>query len=268
MISVREFVTNSEPGFALGIQNPWGDDCGHEEYCLFHGKIWKWSLWLKIPELFKPKKRWVDLSKKSWARVGEDGRKGYWEHIRRDYSISFTPEAVYLRYGIQPGCWKRDDPENSDHSKVFQYPWQLTHVRHSILDLNQRIAYNSKEWDELTKPKWNMNHEQSFNFIQDSSCITFFEYFDKYNNCTVRARAYVEEREWHVGLWKWMHRFTKMFDWGRFVRRQLYVEFLEGVGPRKGSWKGGVMVCGFDILPGETTNDAVERFKNEWDPKR
>lgn len=268
MISVKEFSTCSEPGFALGIQTPWGDDCGYEKYCLFHGKIWKWSLWLKVPEFFKPRKKWVDLSKESWATVGKDGRKGYWEHIMRDYGFSFTPDALHVRYGIQPGYWSARDPKNSDHSKVFWYPWKLTHVRHSILDLNQKIVYTSKEWDNLTKPKWNMKHPQAFHFIQDASCIAFFDYYDKYNDCTVTARAYVEEREWHMGLWKWMRLFTKNFEWGRFIRRELYVEFFEEVGPRKGSWKGGVMGCSLYIRPGETTHEAIERFKNEWDPKR
>lgn len=41
------------------------------------------------------------------------------------------------------------------------------------------------------------------------------------------------------------------------------IEFSDEVGERTGSWKGGVLGCGFDMLPGERPVDALRRMELE-----
>lgn len=45
--------------------------------------------------------------------------------------------------------------------------------------------------------------------------------------------------------------------------RYIDVEFNDEVGERTGSWKGGVLGCGFDMLPGEAPADALRRMEAE-----
>lgn len=43
--------------------------------------------------------------------------------------------------------------------------------------------------------------------------------------------------------------------------RYIDVEFSGEVGERSGTWKGGTIGCGFDMLPGETPLDALRRME-------
>lgn len=45
--------------------------------------------------------------------------------------------------------------------------------------------------------------------------------------------------------------------------RYISVEFDEEVGEQTGSWKGGVLGCGFDMLPGERPVDTLRRMERE-----
>jgi len=47
------------------------------------------------------------------------------------------------------------------------------------------------------------------------------------------------------------------------TRRTIAVEFNEEVGERTGSWKGGVLGCGYDMKPGETRLECLRRMERE-----
>lgn len=70
------------------------------------------------------------------------------------------------------------------------------------------------------------------------------------------ATVYTEEREWR---WRWF----KWLPWPRIIRRCIDVSFNDEVGERTGSWKGGVMGCGYDVLPGEKMGDTLRRMERE-----
>ena len=44
------------------------------------------------------------------------------------------------------------------------------------------------------------------------------------------------------------------------IRRSLSLTFSEEVGPEKGSWKGGLMGTGIEMLPGELHEAAFRRY--------
>jgi len=66
------------------------------------------------------------------------------------------------------------------------------------------------------------------------------------------AAVYSEERE--LRRW-WLPR--------KRVYRSIVVSFDEEVGERSGSWKGGVLGCGYTMLPGETPRDTLRRMERE-----
>lgn len=86
--------------------------------------------------------------------------------------------------------------------------------------------------------------------------IHYSDFTDKYDGTVLTASFYVEEREWRR---KWFH-WTRL---GRTVRRSIDIKFSEEVGSRKGSWKGGTVGCGYDLLPGETPEECLKRMERE-----
>ena len=99
-------------------------------------------------------------------------------------------------------------------------------------------GYKVYSWDN---PKI---HKQTANFV------------DKYDNTTVKATYYVEEREWRR---KWLT-WTKL---GNVVSKVIDVSFSDEVGARKGSYKGGTMGCSYEMKPGETALECLMRMENE-----
>ena len=83
-----------------------------------------------------------------------------------------------------------------------------------------------------------------------------YDYTDQYDGRVIPCVFWVEEREWRP---KWLT-WTGLF---RDVRRYIEIEFKDEVGPQKGSWKGGVMGCSYDLLPEETPMDCIKRMERE-----
>ena len=67
------------------------------------------------------------------------------------------------------------------------------------------------------------------------------------------ATCFVEERQWHR---KWLP-FLKMNS------RCISVEFSDEVGERTGSWKGGCIGCGYEMLEDESILDCLSRMEKE-----
>lgn len=84
-----------------------------------------------------------------------------------------------------------------------------------------------------------------------------YNYTDPYDGKVVPCRFWVEELEWRPKWLRWTKRFAK-------VRRFIEVEFSEEMGPRKGSWKGGTIGCGFNMLKGEHPTETILRMQKEY----
>lgn len=67
------------------------------------------------------------------------------------------------------------------------------------------------------------------------------------------ATIVADEREWRRAFW-----------WPRkMVRRSIDVTFNDEVGERTGSWKGGTIGCGYELLPNETPLACLRRMERE-----
>jgi len=60
--------------------------------------------------------------------------------------------------------------------------------------------------------------------------------------------------------WKW-HR--KWFPFLTKTRTCIDIEFDNEVGEGSGSWKGGVIGCSYDLLPGESVEECLRRMEKE-----
>lgn len=68
-----------------------------------------------------------------------------------------------------------------------------------------------------------------------------------------QATVYKESRQWH----------RKWFPWIKMNRTEISIEFSDEVGERSGSWKGGCIGCGYDVIKGETMLQTLQRMEKE-----
>lgn len=83
-----------------------------------------------------------------------------------------------------------------------------------------------------------------------------YSFTDKYDGQVIPTTIYVEEREWRPKWLKW----TSLFA---YKKRAIDVHFSKEVGKRKGSWKGGTIGCGYDLLSNEEPLDCLKRMEKE-----
>lgn len=249
--------------FALGLKTPYVEE-RHNPHNLVHIALFGHSWWIKIPQLIKPKEKWVDCSQYEWAKE-RDGKKGYTEQIQKDYGFSCNSEALHIHYGIQPGCWIRDDKENSDHTKVFWWPWHSTIVRHDLLypngDVFHRNLYPKNEYEEHLN--WhhvleNMKPKSDGKF-KDLAVYVELEHYNKSDGKLQKAyiRLTGEEREWRPKCTRWLPIFRK-------IERVVWCDSDTELGTRAGSWKGGMMGWGCEWRKGESMKESFRRWYKNW----
>ena len=125
--------------------------------------------------------------------------------------------------------------------KCWFAPWSWEHVRHEVL-YPEGMKKPTVSWD-----------------ISDGRIIEVHPYTYKLKNGgkqNVQATIYVEEREWR---WKW-------FTWSPFpklVQKSININFDGEVGERAGTWKGGTVGCGYDMLKNENMSETLKRMERE-----
>lgn len=140
--------------------------------------------------------------------------------------------------------------DGGSKSKSWDIPFvALQHYKHLVecKDDNGNISLvNSKELEE--NGKYYLSNERinkrEYNFT------------DPYDGAIVKATYNVETREWRRKWLKW----TPLFN---IKEKYIEVEFDSEVGKRKGSWKGGVVGCSYNMLPGETPEECIKRLEKD-----
>lgn len=135
--------------------------------------------------------------------------------------------------------------------KTINMPWSFEWCRTSILLKDGEWAHshkgkgNRKDFyeDEWKEKQWKETHPYTYTLSNG-----------KVQN--VEATITVSEREWRQRWLMW----TKLYN---KERRSMDVEFNQEVGERTGSWKGGVIGCGQDLLPGESPLQCLRRMESE-----
>lgn len=297
---VKEF-SSDRWGFALGIQSNDDDD---QDGNMLHIHVGPFNAYIETTTRFiKAKEEIVkpDWDAKTIARLGRDY---YIKYTRKDYGFSyysdFGHQQIHVHYGIQPGNWTRDDPENSDHTKVLNFPWNIEHVRHSVYFNDGSYACNGSyfhQWEfkkngkSITKDMDQVARETlfksvvPFEFPKDDTCeygfvtrehpniwsgvttdkpvYDFYTFSDPYDESKTLAKVNIEEREWVRGKWAWLRALLKYVPYCRIIRREMGIEFLDPVGYRKHDWKGGITGMSYSMLKGEYLYATWLRFIND-----
>lgn len=204
-----------------------------------------WVARLRLPALLSPWRRWVPTGHYEWARSPD---AGYWDEHPREYGFSLSDGFLQVFLGAQT----HDSTTTQSWSKFL--PWtQWRHIRTSFFDGNGRHFWT--EWD---RPRgFALRDDWAARKAVEKACPAAVFEFDDYDGKRIQATCRVEEREWRFGTgwFKWLSLFR-----APRICRSLSLEFSEEVGPEKGSWKGGTLGHGIDMLPDETPEAAFRRY--------
>jgi hypothetical protein len=243
--------------YAFNIRTPHEYyDSGHcaTKYCLLNISLGSRSWWWIIPQIIKPRKKWVDTSKEVWSK---NPNGGYWNYIAREYGFTMTEQNLHIHYGIQPGCWSSRDKKNSDHTKVFDIPWKNNTFVGQLFFAPDWAFY------DFVKPR---NNRGALDFDKlhavQESVPKFKIKFNDYDGEEIIATCYLTMRKYHCGTsWcKWLKYFTKSVEY-----YAIEVEYNKETGYEKGSWKGGTMAHGIQLQYGEDPVEAFKRYGSEDD---
>ncbi|MGF6738471.1 hypothetical protein [Paraburkholderia atlantica] len=196
---------------------------------------------IKLPELVKPYRRWVDCSKYGWA---ERPNAGYWDVHRREWGFSLHEGFLQVFFGPQT----HDSATTKSWSKFL--PWtQWRHVRMSYHGLDGELLRNFPEKRGFA------SFEERYAFSKSMRKRVFR--FRDYDGEEIEASTHIEEREWRFGegWFKWLSLFRRPR-----VQRSLDIAFSKEVGRKKGSWKGGTIGHSIEMLPGELHAEAFARY--------
>lgn len=168
----------------------------------------------------------------------------------REYGFELSGDSGhdFLRifFGAQTG--------SSSTSQMWScfLPWMdWRHVRCSLFD--NEGAHFWTEWDRRGELRDSWQARQAVG----AACPSVVFEFDDFDGKRIQATTRIQEREWRRGT-KWC-RWLSWFSRPR-IRRSLDITFSEEVGPGKGSWKGGTLGHGIEMLPGETHEGAFRRY--------
>ncbi len=184
-----------------------------------------WALRTHIPTILKPWGKYSEHRREYGFRLGRDGK---WY------------DFLTLYYGPQT--------HDSSTTRSWSYflPWtQKRMVRHSWYRPDGSL------FCELRGRGFRDFYDQK------EKCPKAEFQFSDYDGEVITATCVIEEREWlHGAGWcKWLGWFV-----APYVRRSLDLRFSAEVGPEKGSWKGGTLGHGIDMVPNETPQSAFERY--------
>lgn len=156
--------------------------------------------------------------------------------IDREYVRDDVPQwSIYAsgKSGLTIHCGRR--------RWHWDWPWSL----HTLAYEQQIIAGDEGSWvsffDRDGRP-YTETHHYSYRLMSG-----------EVQHCT----ATVSKRR-HVLT----YRAFKGLGWPRWVRESIEVQFSREIGEGSGSWDGGCIICGWDILPGETMEDALRRMES------
>lgn len=205
-----------------------------------------WVAQLRLPNVLQP---WRIRHKANWdaATVARLGRDWYYETHPREYGFSLSEGFFTLYLGPQT----HDSLTTKSWSKWL--PWtQWRHVRYSLYRPD-----GSHFWTQRDRKVARGIGYISEQMDAETRCPKVAFQFDDFDGERITATCHVEEREWLFGegWFKWLSLFRKPK-----IRRSLSLKFSAEVGPEKGSWKGGTIGHGIDMLPGESCESAFRRY--------
>ena len=205
-----------------------------------------------LPAIVRPYGEKVVAQGWDAATVARMGRNWYMNYDERRFGFSLSNDGPKTPSFLNVWFGRQTDSSLTEKRWSCFLPWtDWRHVRHSLYDLNGRHFYTEAEGSRKRVDSW-----EAMQAVVKACPQAVFE-FDDYDGKRILARTRMEEREWRFGAkWcTWLSLIRKPM-----IRRSLDIDFSEEVGPEKGSWKGGLMGTGIEMLPGEGHEAAFRRY--------
>jgi len=209
------------------------------------------SLIIELPNwVLRPYREQVKATYWNAETVERMGRDWYWDVHSRRVGFSYSTDDHFLTVH-----WGHEDDMNNIHnSKSWFMPWREYHMyRHVLQNLDGSVAHDVTSrgpgFDSLAcaEDRGEMAPQITFAFADFDGEI-------------IQATCHRECRRWHrgTGKFRWLRYFMK----GQ-VRNSLEIQFSRETGKRKGSWKGGTIGHGIEMMDGEAVTDAFKRYCQE-----
>jgi hypothetical protein len=169
-------------------------------------------------------------------------RRSTRDQMMDQWGFSFERDCIHLNWG--------------EHTKIVHMPWALDWHRTSIL------MKDGQWWHETRRkpaPQVGVGRDGwvSHSDLPRWSKTLPYRYLLRSGEWQERtATIGVEEREWRRRAWRWLPMFRK-------ISRSIHVEFSDEVGERSGSWKGGTIGCGYELLRDETPEECLRRMERD-----
>lgn len=213
--------------FAIQMTVGYGDsDSG---VCLHVCLPWVFSLFLVLPHVYHCR----------------ESQTGIGIHNGSFWIYPFTDQHESRR---DHPWWKK--------SYAFNFPWTYQHHLTEILEHKANVPGLAKTvWNDKGK---NFMDSWDARKLAEASVMETYDYAYKLKSGEVQNRkgaVHVTRMTWRMRGWPLL-RFQK-------VATSISVDFDGEVGEGTGSWKGGTIGCGYDMLPGETPLECLRRMERE-----
>lgn len=197
------------------------------------------------------------LSKKTEDEIGcEPYQYGIFTYSTDNYTLLKIFNSIFIQYGLI--C------------KILYMPWDYTFIYRAIQ------SCKSKKWyiidyklDKFLNKYSNKN--KYFNNTIDVVILDTYQYLEKYPDEFYRTYNYRFEKlnqeskcKYYVCEYCWRPKWLKWNDKFSLKKRTIEVEFENEMGPRVGTWKGGVLSCSFTMKENETPEECIKRMEKEY----
>lgn len=137
-----------------------------------------------------------------------------------------------------------------DKTKIIDLPWSWSVHRKSQLLADE--SWSHEFFRKGGRLSW--EEQKALNLWKKDLPYTY-----------VLSSGEVQERRAVIRVEEWESR-RRWLNWCPLfarVTRSIWVEFSGEVGEGTGSWKGGTMGCGYDLLPGEAPEACLRRMERD-----
>ena len=179
---------------------------------------------------------------------------GYNDYEYPLFIFQFIFGAFYLTLPWKHNIKKdfdKDDPSYgiTYHNKSIMFYWSrkchIWNLPYYYIWIRTSLLLSDGTWEHETKGNRKTFYDHEWIEKRWQTIIPYKHRTTNNGDIDVLVTCHITEREWRQKWLKW----TKM---GAKIKRTLDVNFSEGVGTGRGSWKGGTIGTGFDI---SKTND-------------
>ena len=180
---------------------------------------------------------WHSLFRLPWKH-----KEMNWHREEKKYGLSVFEKTLYAYWGWRIASWE------------FPFLTYGSAVRWE----RYKGSTDAYFYDSMLTASWETHpYKMKYQGGCQNPTTWTFDYTDPYDGAVVPCKYWVEEMEWRPKWLKWTKAFAK-------TRRYIEVEFSQEMGPRKGSWKGGTLGCGYELLPDEHPTDCIKRMEREY----